>query len=196
MDMNRCGTCEQWGNENHSHLHIEKTVEGLLEMRDLEQSQTTLEAEKVDLSEAIIYRYVWASADLFKMSSSQSIASVAHCLCIDCINYSLSFVPHYGDGAYCTTNGELKKESPRVMHTHGIDIRGMNYRVLMRIKDTSNFKKIKNTAGVTRSIPVGQKLHKGMLVFSDENAIKIIGFQQWDGEKWEDVLLDDLKGVS
>lgn len=196
MDIKRCETCEEWGDKPHQHLHIEEDIEGLLETSELKHSQATLEAEKVDLSEAIIYRYVWTPTDLFKMSSSQSIASVAHCLCIDCINYSLSFVPHYGDGAYCTTNGQLKKESPRVVHTHGIDIRGMNYRALMRIKDTSNFKKIKNTAGVTRSVPVGKKLHRGELVFSDKQAIKIIGFQQWDGQEWKDVLLDDLRGVS
>lgn len=194
--MNRCSICENWGVEPHPHKHIEEDVEGLLEIVDLEKSNNTYISESTNISEAIIYRYVWSPSDLFKIDSSQKIASVAQCLCINCINYSLSFVPHYGDGAYCTVNEHLKLENPRVLHSHGIDIRGMNYRVVMRIRDTKNFMKIRKTAGVIKSIPVGQKLFVSDLVFTDKNSIKIIGFQEWNGEEWVDILLKDLKGVS
>ncbi|MBA2876908.1 hypothetical protein [Thermaerobacillus caldiproteolyticus] len=192
--MERCNVCEKWGIPPEPHLHIEEDVEGLLEITDLEKNENTLEAENAELSEAIVYRYVWSPSDLFKIASSQLIASVAKCFCINCINYSLSFIPHYGDGAYCTANEQLKLESPRVIHAHGIDIRGMNYRVVMRVKNISGFKKIKKTAGVIRSVPIGKKLYVGQLVFCDEKAIKIIGFQKWDGKEWIDVSLDELKG--
>jgi hypothetical protein len=194
--MNRCKSCEEWGVRPHPHNHIEEDVEGLLEIFDLKKSQNTYIAENTILSDSIIYRYVWSPSDLFKIDSSQSIASVAKCLCINCINYSLSFVPHYGDGAYCTANENLKLENPRVVHSHGIDIREMNFRVVMRIRDNAKFKKIRKTAGVIRSIPEGQELFVDGLVFSDKNSIKVIGFQEWNGEEWVDILLEDLKGVS
>ncbi|WP_409292763.1 hypothetical protein [Peribacillus sp. SCS-37] len=194
--MKRCNTCETWGTEPHPHNHIEEEVEGLLELIDLNRSDNTYTAENAKLRESIIYRYVWSPSDLFKIDSSQSIASVAHCLCINCIKYSLSFVPHYGDGAYCTANEHLKLEHPRVVHSHGIDIRDMNYRIVMRIRDTAKFKKISKTAGVIRSIPEGQELYVGGLVFSEKNTIKVIGFQEWNGHEWVDILLEDLKGVS
>lgn len=194
--IDKCEVCEKWGIPPKPHIHIEEDVEGLLEITDLKKDRNTLEAENAELSEAIVYRYVWSPSDLFKISSSQLIASVAKCLCVNCIKYSLSFIPHYGDGAYCTTNEQLKLENPRVIHAHGINIRKMNYRVVTRIKNVSSFKKIKKTAGVIRSVPIGQSLYVDQLVFSDKNAIKIIGFQKWDGKEWIDVSLDELKGVS
>lgn len=180
------------------HLHIEEDIEGLLEQVDFERNANTKVAESIQLQKGtLVYRYFQSAADIGIISSSQNIASRAYCLCADCLKYSLSFVPHYGDGAYCTTNEQLKIEQPRVYHSHGINIREMNYRVVMRIKDVTAFKKVKNTAGVIRSVPLGKQLLVNDLVLAKQGSLKIIGFQQWDGASWIDILLEDLKeGVS
>lgn len=195
--MQKCDVCKEWGTEGNPHIHLEEEVEGLLEQIDIEKSAYTARAEMTDLVDGlIVYRYVWSPADLFKIASSQLLASLSKCICINCIKYSLSFTPHYGDGAYCTYNEKLKTETPRVIHTHGIDIREMNYRAIIRIRDVSKFKKFNKTAGVIKSIPLGQELYEKDLVFTDENTVKVINFQKWDGTKWIDVLLEDLKEVS
>jgi hypothetical protein len=194
--MQKCIVCEAWG-KNDKHLHIEEEIEGLLEQTDIERNETTEENELLNLhDDIIVYRYVWSASDLFKIAANHSLASVSKCLCINCIRYSLSFIPHYGDGAYCTSNENLKNEDPRIIHSHGIYIREMNYRVVLKINDVSFYKKISRTAGVIRSIPDGQELLEGDLVFTEKGTIKIINFQQWNGNDWVDIILEELKGVS
>lgn len=195
--MFRCSKCHDWGNPPSTHLHIEEEIEGILEITDINRNEDTKNAENINLEDQIIvYRYLMMESDLFLISSSQTIASKALCLCKDCLEYSLSFIPHYGDGAYCTTNEYLKTEHPRIFHTHGIDIREMNYRVIMKIKQAAKFKKVQKTAGVIRSVPHGEELFVNKVVLADKSSLKIIGFQKWNGYKWVDVLLEDLKGVS
>jgi len=196
--LNRCSTCRDWGkDESCLHSHIEEDVEGLLEPLVIQQNPSTIAYEEQTLEVGTIaYKYVQWSADLNLVEASQKIASKAQCLCINCIRYSLSFVPHYGDGAYCTLNEQLKRENPRIIHTHGIDIRAMDYRVVMKILEPITFKKISRTAGVVRSIPLSQQLYVGKPVLTDELAVKIICFQRWDGKSWSDILLEDLQGVS
>lgn len=186
-----CAVCENWG-RNDPHLHNEEEIEGLLEDFYFIENEISAEFEYTDLKDGIIvYRYVSEPDDLFKIASSNSIASLAKCMCIDCLRYSLSFIPHYGDGAYCTYNENLKNENPRVIHTHGINIRNMNYRVVLRIRDSKMFKKIKRTAGVIKSVPNGKSFYKNELVFSEKNSIKIICFQKWNGHEWVDILLGE-----
>jgi hypothetical protein len=195
--MIRCSVCRDWGSPPTKHIHLEEEIEGLLEQIDFQRTTETKYFEEMALENgSIIYRYFSPVSDIGIISSSQKLASKAHCLCANCLRYNLSFVPHYGDGAYCTTNESLKNEHPRIFHSHGIDIRDMNFRAILKIKDVTNFKKFKNTAGVVRSTPIGQELEVGQLVFTDENAVKVIGFQKWDGNSWIDVILDELKGVS
>ncbi|MCK2017960.1 hypothetical protein ACDZ29_23340 [Peribacillus sp. RS7] len=195
--MFRCSRCKEWGNPPSTHLHKEEEIEGILEITDINRDRETRLSEDMQLEDGlIVYRYLLWESDLFLISSSQTMASKALCLCRDCLEYSLSFIPHYGDGAYCTSNDYLKNENPRILHSHGIDIRGMNFRVVMKVRDASNFKKVKKTAGVIRSTPIGENLYVNKLVFSDKESLKIICYQQWNGHSWEDVLLDDLKGVS
>lgn len=195
--FSRCSVCNDWGKHPTKHIHIEEEIEGLLEEIDINRTSATKFFEETALENgSIVYRYFSPVADIGIISASQKLASRVNCLCGNCLKYSLSFVPHYGDGAYCTTNEMLKNEHPRVYHSHGIDIREMNFRAILKIRDVSNFKKHKNTAGVIRSTPIGQELEVGRLVFTDENAVKVIGFQRWEGTSWVDVILEELKGVS
>jgi hypothetical protein len=194
--MFRCEICKNWGLDS-PHRHMEEQLKGLLEPSDIKNKQSTKLFEEEELSAStIIYRYVHSENDLALIKSSQKLASRALCLCKECLKYNLSFTPHYGDGAYSTINESLKNEHPRVMHTHGIDIRSMDYRVILRINNIGKFNKIEKTAGVIRSIPLGKSLKRNDLVFTDEAAIKVIGFQKWNGNEWEDFLIEDLEGVS
>ncbi len=193
--MERCDVCKEWGTET-LHIHQEEEIEGLLENLDIKRSDLTKDTELEELEDgSIVYRYLLHENDLSLINSSQLLASRAMCMCRECLKYSLSFVPHYGDGAYCTHNNYLKTEHPRIMHSHGIDIRAMDYRAIIKIKDSNLFKKIDRTAGVIKSVPEGKELMVEDLVFTDEDSIKIIGFQKWTGNGWEDILLEDLKGV-
>lgn len=195
--MYRCDVCKNWGVRPLKHSHIEIGLSGLLEEIDLKRTLHTELSETIELDKGtILYRYFQMKSDISIISSSQKIASRTHCLCHNCLLYSLSFVPHYGDGAYCTTNEHLKVEHPRVIHSHGINIREMNYRAVLRLKDATTFTKIEKTAGVVKNIPIGEQFFLSDLVFTADNVIKIIGFQEWDGLSWNDILLDDLKGVS
>lgn len=191
FNYRKCDTCKDWGN-SQDHTHIEVDIEGILEEKDYILHLPSLEAETAVLVEGITaYRYFWDKADIYRIASSQTIASVANCLCEECIRYSLSLIPHYGDGAYCTLNEGLKSVDvpKRVIHTHGVDIRGMNYRAIIKIMLPEKFKLIKKTAGVTKSIPLGQKLKMKQLVLAEKGSLRIIGFQEWKNNRWIDLVV-------
>jgi hypothetical protein len=191
FNYRKCDTCKEWGN-SQDYTHIEIDVEGILEEKDYITDLPSLEAETAELVEGITaYRYFWDKADIYRIASSQTIASVANCLCEECIRYSLSLIPHYGDGAYCTLNEGLKSVDvpKRVIHTHGVDIRGMNYRAIIKIMLPEKFKLIKKTAGVTKSVPLGQKLKMKQLVFAEKGSLRIIGFQEWKNNRWIDLVV-------
>lgn len=185
----KCDTCKDWG-ITQEHTHVEIDVEGLLEEQDYILHKPSYEAETSYLIDGIIaYHYFRDKAVIHKIRSSQTIASSANCLCEDCIQYSLSQIPHYGDGAYCTLNHGLNTTDVprRVIHSHGIDIRSMKYRAIIKILLPDKFKLIKKTAGVVRSKPIGKKLKMKDLVYAEKESLTILGFQEWINGEWVDI---------
>jgi hypothetical protein len=185
----KCDTCKDWGIKS-AFFQSEESLRGLLRSDDYGSHSPSLKAADADLYDGVVaYKYFWNPGDIDIIIGSQNIASFAKCFCWECIHYSLALIPHYGDGAYCTFNEGLKDAPPRVIHSHGVDIRTMNYRAVFKIINSCGFRVIEGTAGVTRSIPGTQGMYQNRVVLANLDSIQLLGFQKWNGSFWEDLAI-------
>lgn len=185
----RCSLCEFWGT-GQDHIHIEATISGTQSISHFDSESTEVESIVLQQGE-IIYKYFSSKNDIHLIRGSQTIGSIAHCMCESCLLETLATpFPHYGDGAYGTLHKGLKDQgvAEEVIQAHGINIWAMDYRVKLRVLNDISLKKIARTGGVIRSVPT-MALRRNEIVLADKGDIEIIGFEQWDGTSWVDSLV-------